>query len=121
MQRTPSDYKNQCATPFFGMDSPRNRGWYQARVRPFSSGNGKENGKATSSPYNSGDKEKSHQVVESHIREEESPVSSISMHIPKSGRNIAHSRENDRCFSEKVHICRSIFVENPNGMIGKNH
>ena len=26
---------------FFCMNSPRNRGWYQARVHPFSSGNGK--------------------------------------------------------------------------------
>ena len=41
MQRAPSYYKNQCTTPFFCMNSPRNRGWYQARVHPFSSGNGK--------------------------------------------------------------------------------
>ena len=32
-----------CTTPFFCMNSPRNRGWYQARVLPFSSGSGKGN------------------------------------------------------------------------------
>jgi hypothetical protein len=41
MQRTPSYYKNWCTTPFFCLNSPRIRGWYQARVHPFSSGNGK--------------------------------------------------------------------------------
>ena len=34
-------------------------------------------GKVTSSPWHGGDKEKSHQVVESHIREEESPWHSL--------------------------------------------
>ena len=49
MQRMPSYYKNQCTTPFFCMNSPRNRGWYPARVHPFSSGNGKGDLKARSS------------------------------------------------------------------------
>ena len=35
-------------------------------------------GKVTSSPWHGGDTEKSHQVVESHIREEESPWHSLS-------------------------------------------
>ena len=34
-------------------------------------------GKVTSSPWHGGDTEKSHQVVESHIREEESPWHSL--------------------------------------------
>jgi hypothetical protein len=34
------------------------------------------------------------------------PVSSIMIHMPKSGRSIAHSRENDKYFAEKVHICK---------------
>ena len=42
------------------------------------------------------------------------PVSSVMIHMPKSGRSIAHSRENDRYFAEKVHI-----VEKPNGMVGR--
>ena len=33
------------------------------------------------------------------------PVSSM-IHMPKSGRSIAHSRENDRYFAKKVHICK---------------
>ena len=41
IQRTPFYYKNWCTGPFFCLNSPRNRGWYQARVHPFSSGNGK--------------------------------------------------------------------------------
>ena len=41
MQYTPFYYKNWCTGPFFPLDSPRNRGWYQARVDTFSSGNGK--------------------------------------------------------------------------------
>ena len=58
-------------------------------------------------------REKSHQVVESHGKSHQGrritmaqPVSPIIIHIPKSGRSIAHSRENDRYFAEKVHICR---------------
>ena len=44
------------------------------------------------------------------------PVSFIIRHIlPKTGRSIAHSKENERFFVEKVRI-----VENPNGMNG-NH
>ena len=38
---TRCSYKNCCTGPFFSLNSPRNRGWYQARVHPFSSGNGK--------------------------------------------------------------------------------
>ena len=53
-------------------------------------------GKVTSSPWHGGDTEKSHQVVESHIREEESPWHSLfhpylEMYIVKSSRSIAHS------------------------------
>ena len=43
-------------------------------------------GKATSSPCHSGDSEKSHQVVESHI-------------VPR-------GREHDRFFAQKVYVCR---------------
>ena len=39
IQCTPFYYKNWCTGPFFWLNSPRNRGWYQARVHPFSSGN----------------------------------------------------------------------------------
>ena len=49
----------------------------------------------------------------SHSRREKSliifmarPVSSMIKHVPQSGRSIAHSRENDRFYVEKVHICR---------------
>ena len=33
------------------------------------------------------------------------PVSSVMIHMHKSCRSSAHSRENDRYFAEKVHIC----------------
>ena len=41
IQCTPFYYKNWCTGPFFCLNYPRIRGWYQARVHPFSSGNGK--------------------------------------------------------------------------------
>jgi hypothetical protein len=37
------------------------------------------------------------------------PVSSIMMHMPKSGRSIAHNRENGRYFVEKVHIYKESY------------
>ena len=40
IQCTPFYCKNWCTGPFY-LNSPRNSGWYQARVHPFSSGNGK--------------------------------------------------------------------------------
>ena len=33
--------KTSARLHFFGMNSPRNRGWYQARAHTFGSGNGK--------------------------------------------------------------------------------
>ena len=41
IQCTPFYYKNWCTGPFFCLNDPRIRGWYQARAHPFSSGNGK--------------------------------------------------------------------------------
>ena len=43
IQCAPFQYKNWCTGPFFCLNYPRIRGWYQARVHPFSSGNGKGN------------------------------------------------------------------------------
>ena len=37
----PFTTKTGARVHFFCLNSPRNRGWYQARVHPFSSGNGK--------------------------------------------------------------------------------
>ena len=37
------------------------------------------------------------------------PVSSIMIHMPKSGRSIAHNRENGRYFVEKVHIYKESY------------
>ena len=37
----PFTTKTGARVQFFCLNSPRNRGWYQARVHPFSSGNGK--------------------------------------------------------------------------------
>ena len=33
------------------------------------------------------------------------PISSVMIHMHKSGRSSAHSRENNRYFAEKFHIC----------------
>ena len=41
MQRMLADCKILGTTSFFCMNSLRDRGWYPARVHPFSSGNGK--------------------------------------------------------------------------------
>ena len=38
----PFTTKTGARVHFFGLNYPRIRGWYQARVHPFSSGNGKE-------------------------------------------------------------------------------
>ena len=54
-------------------------------------------GKVTASPWHGGDTEKSHQKGKSHQGRRitmAQPVSSIMMHMPKSGRSIAHNREN---------------------------
>ena len=44
----PFTTKTGARVRFFCLNSPRNRGWYQARVHPFSSGNGKGDLKSTS-------------------------------------------------------------------------
>ena len=43
----PFTTKTGARVHFFCLNYPRIRGWYQARVHPFSSGNGKGDGKAT--------------------------------------------------------------------------
>ena len=46
----PFTTKTGARVHFFCLNYPRIRGWYQARVHPFSSGNGKGDGRSTFQP-----------------------------------------------------------------------
>ena len=80
--------------------------WYSEKKPTNTVHKSYQAGKNHITPWHSGDLEKSHQVVESEIRDHSTACSSIIRHVPKSGRSIVHSREDDRFFVEKVRICR---------------
>jgi hypothetical protein len=33
------------------------------------------------------------------------------IHVPENGRSIAHSKENDKYFAQKVHICKESLLD----------
>ena len=74
-------------------------------------------GKVTSSPWHGGDTEKSHQVVESHIREEESPWHSL-FHLSWCiCLKVAEALRTTGKMADTL-LKRFIFIKNPIGIVG---